>query len=50
MRRLLAAILVLAMAGSLAACVVVPAGPPVRGAVWVPGHYQGWHWVPGHWA
>ena len=48
MRRLLAAILVLAMAGSLAACVVVPAGPPVRGAVWVPGHYQGWHWVPGH--
>lgn len=43
--------LVLALAGCtipLAACVVVPERPGPR-AVWVPGHYDGWHWVRGHW-
>ena len=38
---------------SLSACVVEPAPGPYygrAGAVWVPGHYNGWHWVPGHWA
>jgi len=36
---------------SLSACVVEPApGYGRPGAVWVPGHYNGWHWVPGHWA
>lgn len=39
---------------SLSACVVAPAPEPGyygrAGAVWVPGHYNGWRWVPGHWA
>lgn len=50
MKRVSALLLCLAMAVSLAGCVVAPAGPPYHGAYWVHGYYGpygGWH--PGHW-
>ena len=35
---------------SLAACAVESEPAYARpGAVWIPGHDNGWYWVPGHW-
>ena len=50
MNRLRLAIMFLALAAPLAACVVVEPPRPRHAAVWVPGHYgPGGGWIPGHW-
>jgi hypothetical protein len=50
LKRLLAALLLFCFVVPLAGCVVYAPPPGRPGAVWVRGHYNGWHWVPGHWA
>ena len=51
LKRVACVLLVLSFAAPLAGCIVYGPPPPGRpGAVWVPGHYNGWHWVGGHWA
>jgi hypothetical protein len=50
-RRLCCLLLLALCLTSLTACVVEPApGYGRPGAVWIPGHYNGWHWEHGHWA
>ena len=50
-KRILCLLMLTLCLTSLAACAIDHepefAAP---GAVWVPGHDQGWRWVPGHWA
>jgi len=50
-RRLLCLLMLTLCLATLAACATeVATAFPGPGAVWVPGHDEGWRWVPGHWA
>ena len=51
LKRLICLLMLGVSAISLTACVIDTPPPYSRpGAVWIPGHSNGWHWVPGHWA